>query len=325
LYNAAMTMQGRFAMPDFTQWDIHADEVLLGEAFLSIGVTDMRGIKDNISIKWDDISKAMEPGVEHADMLQSGINAKIPLSDTDVKNKIHSFSLALNINGSGQLDFLPLGKRTDIRLSSAWSSPSFEGAFLPEEREISASGFTAHWKILHLNRNYPQQWTGNGYDVGPSAFGVNLLLPVNEYQKIMRTTKYAILFIALTFLAFYMIEIMSQRLVHAIQYLLVGFALCLFYALLLSLSEHLAFGLAYAIAAAACTVCIAGYARAVLHSIRLSALVSGLISVLYGFLYVVLQQEDYALLMGSIGLFIVLAGLMFITRKIDWYALGAGK
>jgi inner membrane protein len=299
--------------------------VLLGEAFLAVGVMDMRGIKNNIVIKWDDVSYAMEPGVEHADMIQSGIHVKIPLSTTDLDHKNHSFSLTLNLNGSGRLDFLPLGKRTDIRLSSSWNSPSFEGAFLPEEREISQAGFTAHWKVLHLNRNYPQQWTDNRYDISASAFGVNLLLPVNEYQKITRTTKYAILFIALTFLVFYMIEIMGRRRVHAIQYLLVGFALSLFYALLLSLSEHLPFGLAYCIAGAACTLCITGYARGVLRSIRLAALVGGLIGVLYGFLYVVLQQEDYALLMGSVGLFAILAALMYITRRIDWYAMEAGK
>jgi inner membrane protein len=172
-----------------------------------------------------------------------------------------------------------------------------------------------------MNRNYPQQWAGKSEKLAPSAFGVSLLLPLDEYQKTMRTTKYALMFIGLTFASLFVIEILGGRAIHPIQYLLVGTALMLFYALLLSLTEHLRFQHSYLVAAAGIVVLVSAYSWSVLASRLFAGVVATVVSVLYGFLYVLLQCEDYALLLGSVGLFAILGLFMYLTRKVDWYTV----
>ena len=211
-----------------------------------------------------------------------------------------------------------------MKISSSWKDPSFIGTFIPDEHEITDDGFTAKWKILHLNRNYPQQWMGGQYKINASTFGVDLLLPVDEYQKTMRTTKYAIMFISLTFLSFFMIELLNKKVLHPIQYLLIGFALLLFYTLLLSLTEHILFKYAYILAAIANVGLITAYTRGVLKHYLQTVLIFAILTILYGYLYVVLQLQDFALLMGSIGLFVILAVVMYLTRKIDWFMILKG-
>jgi inner membrane protein len=179
---------------------------------------------------------------------------------------------------------------------------------------------------LHLNRNFPQQWTGNKYSTYDSVFGIRLLIPVDQYQKSMRSAKYAILFIALTFVVFFFIETLNVKRIHPIQYVLVGLALSVFYVLLLSISEHLGFDTSFVLSALAVTSLISLYAFSMFKNKRLASLMGLLLVIMYGFIYTVLQLEDYALLMGSIGLFIVLAIVMYLSRKIDWYAYsGTGE
>jgi len=229
--------------------------------------------------------------------------------------------MSLNLNGSGQISFVPLGKVTTVQLSSPWKNPSFTGLFLPDERIVNEQGFSAKWKILHLNRNYPQQWTGKSEKVMESAFGAKFFCPVDEYQKSMRSAKYAVLFIGLTLAAFFLTEVTNRTRIHPIQYLLIGFDICLFYLLLLSISEHTSFATAYAVSAVASVLLVASYSRGILKSGRMAATIGSLMTFLYGFLYVTLQLEDYALLIGSIGMFVVLGVVMYLTRKIDWYAI----
>jgi inner membrane protein len=219
------------------------------------------------------------------------------------------------------LYFTPVGKVTDVRLSSAWPNPSFNGAFLPDRRRVGDTGFTANWNVLHLNRNYPQLWTSNKYDISGSAFGIDLLLPVDSYQKTYRSIHYAILFIGFTFLVFFFIEVLNKIFIHPMQYLLVGVALIVFYTLLLAISEHLHFNLAFILSALATLFLIGGYVRAILRSARLTMLISGILTILYAFIFVIIQLQDYALLIGSIGIFIILALVMYFSRKIDWYHL----
>ena len=149
----------------------------------------------------------------------------------NTENVLQNFDIELELNGMENLDFIPLGKFTEVNVSSPWNNPSFAGAFLPKTREITEDGFTAQWKVNHFNRSYPQEWKGKTYDTFPSAFGVKLLVPVDEYQKTMRTSKYGLMIIALTFLSFFMIELFSKKVIHPIQYLLVGLALLIFYSL----------------------------------------------------------------------------------------------
>ena len=239
----------------------------------------------------------------------------------DGKSSYH-FAFDLVLKGSQQLYFAPVGRETKVKIQSKWATPSFDGAFLPDNRTISDAGFTADWKVLHLNRNYPQSWTGARNGIIESAFGVNLLLPTDHYKKSIRTVKYAFILIALTFLIFFFMEILNGRLVHPFQYILVGMALCIFYTLLLSFSEHLNFNIAYTLAAAMTVGMVTFYAKTIFETWQLAALVGGILTILYLFVFTIVQLNDYALLIGSLGLFGVLGIVMYLSRKIDWYNLG---
>ncbi|MGE5893922.1 MAG: inner membrane CreD family protein, partial [bacterium] len=191
----------------------------------------------------------------------------------------------------------------------------------PITREVRKDGFTANWKILHLNRNYPQFWEGGQYRVASSAFGLQLILTADIYQKATRLAKYAIMFLVFTFAAFFFSEIINRQRVHPIQYILIGIAILLFYTLVLSLSEHMHFNYSYILSAVAVTLMISGYSKAIVSNSRFALTILGILAILYSYLFIVLQLEDYALIMGSIGLFIILAVVMYITRKINWYAI----
>jgi inner membrane protein len=252
----------------------------------------------------------------------SGLTAAIPFA-TETPQRI-PFAIDLRLNGSESVSFLPLGGETVVELSSPWRAPSFSGAFLPESRTITASGFGARWNVSSLARGYPQRWRENITEenmntmLWPSAFRVGLFAPVGGYQQTERSIKYGALFIILTFVTFFLYELLSPVTLHPVQYFLVGGALCLFYLLLLSISEQASFGLAYAIASVATVGLISAYATALLRS-RLRVLgLAGVLAFLYGYLYVLLQLEDWALLMGSIGLFAILALIMYTTRRVDW-------
>ena len=199
------------------------------------------------------------------------------------------------------------------------------GNFLPDERDISETGFSANWNVLHLNRNYPQTWRANDYKVQGSEFGTNLLLPVDNYKKAYRVTKYAVLFIALTFMVFFFVEILNKVFIHPIQYLLVGVALVVFFSLLLAFSEHMLFNLAYILSALLTLALVTMYTTAILKSRQLGLFICGILLVLYGFIFTIIQMEDYALLIGSIGIFVILAIVMYFSRKIDWYNIKIGE
>lgn len=344
VYNAALSFDGQFEKPDFADLNIDAENVRWQDAFVAVGIPDMRGIQEQVSLDWAGEQLAFDPGVGTQEVLASGISVDVPLDTT--RQEI-SFSFSLKLNGSSSVGFLPLGKVTEVNVNSPWTTPSFTGAFLPDGREVSEEGFSASWEVLHLNRNFPQAWKGNQYyfplseltsaeetlnlayrvqpDLKPGqqnyAFGVNLLMPVDEYRKSMRSAKYAIMFISLTFLTFFFVEILNRKRIHPIQYLLVGLALSIFFALLLAISEHSSFNLAYILSALAVTALIAIYVAAVFKSKKLTAMLSLLLVLMYGFIFTLLQLEDYALLIGSIALFIILAVVMYISRRIDWYAV----
>ena len=319
LYSARVQIDGSFAEPSFDQLGVQAQDILWDKAFLTLGISDLKGVKEGISIQFDDQTLVADPGVNEDEVLTTGINVHPKLRQS---SKAYAFSATLDINGSGQLLFIPVGKETRVGVTSPWTTPSFIGNTLPVQRSVSDGKFNAEWKVLHLNRNFPQHWTGKQYDITQAAFGVKLLLPVDEYQKTTRAAKYAIMFIVVTFLAFFLTEILSKKVIHPIQYALIGFALLLFYVLLLSLSEQMTFNYAYVISSMGIILLVGGYTRSVLSSNTAAASITGIMIVLYGFMYVLLQLEDYALLLGSIGLFIILALVMYLTRRIDWFAVG---
>ncbi len=324
LYTGKLQFGGQFSFPNFDDWAIDKQDILWNKAFLSVGIPDMRGINDKIELAWNSQKMLFEPGIESPDVVSSGVSVATPLI-ADKKGDTFTFDFQLNLNGSERLKFLPLGKETTVSLGSSWRNPSFDGAFLPDTRNIDTKGFTAQWKVLHLNRNFPQQWLGNGQNIQESAFGVKLLTPIDEYQKTARSSKYAIMFIFLTFLGFFFVEILNKMRIHPAQYLLVGAALCVFYLLLISLSEHIKFNPAYWVSTAATVILITAYSSTIFRSKKLTISICITLLALYGFLYSLLQLQDYALLMGSLGLFSILAAIMYLSRNIDWYNLGNTK
>jgi inner membrane protein len=318
LYNCKLDVTGTFTIPRLSQLNIEPENILWGKSVFSIGITDMRGIKENIQITFDEKNYGVSPGLKTTDIASAGVSSLIPLSPTDSSKP---FSFRLNINGSEQINFTPMAEETNVNIKSSWTSPSFNGAFLPTARKITESGFNATWKVLHLNRNFPQYWQGSKYKVNNSFFGIKLLIIADVYQKSTRLSKYALMFIVFTFSAFFFSEIINRNRVHPIQYLLIGLSVILFYVLLLSISEHLNFDYAYLLASSATTCLITGYSKGILKNKYFTITVFALLTILYLYLYIVLQLEDYALIMGSIGLLAVLSTVMFITRKIDWYSL----
>ena len=228
----------------------------------------------------------------------------------------------MHLNGSVQLSFAPLGSNTEVNLRGDWADPSFQGNWLPGSRQVSEEGFTSSWNIPYLGRGYPQRWRGVDHDeaIVASQFGVDLLSPVDVRRQTERSLKYQMLFLGLTFLTVWLFEILTGMRLHLIQYGLIGTALCLFYLLELSLGEHLGFAAAYVIAAAAVIMLVAAYAWAAMGSAQSGMVVGGVVMGLYGFLYVLLMLEEYSLLVGSVGLFLILAAIMYLTRNVDWDA-----
>ncbi|OCL26939.1 hypothetical protein U472_05480 [Orenia metallireducens] len=331
LYTSELKIEGKFLAPDFAKFNIKEENVKWEEAFLSLGISDMVGIKEQIKIMWNKDDFIVEPGTKIRNIFESGVNISLPLTSAGEYN----FALDLNLNGSQELNFLPFGKKTEVELNSKWQNPNFKGSFLPANREVTENGFKAEWKVLNLNRNYPQQLLEEdskeiGKSIYKSAFGVNLLLPVDLYQKSNRSIKYAIMFIFLTFLVFFFVEVLNKINIHPIQYLLVGFALIIFYLLLLSLSEYLYFWIAYLIASISTILLITLYAKSIFIKNILAGLMGGILTLLYAFLYILLESQDFSLLVGSIAVFIILATVMYLSRNIDWYTIssnmeGSGK
>lgn len=314
VYSSDMKISGKFKRPDPTVLGISNDMFLPKEAIISMGIPDMRGIGEKVKLTFGDTLAEFGSGIPTTDVFSEGISVRMPLSEANE----FTFSIGLDLRGSQSLSFVPLGRATKVDLKSDWPHPSFNGAFLPDH-EIGIDGFNATWKVLDLNRNFPQQWKGKRTGIYDSSFGFELFMPNDHYQQSMRSAKYAILFISLTFMVFFFMETVNKKRIHPIQYILVGLALSIFFVLILSLSEFIGFSGAYLVGAVATTLLIGVYSSSILTSFRLTAVLGGLLTLMYGFIYVILQLEDTALLVGSIGLFIILATVMIWSRKVDWY------
>jgi len=319
VYNSDLNLSGTFQSIDFESFDIPLKNIQFDKAEFVVGINDLRGIDQQVNLNWNTQSIPFNPGVSSSDVVYTGINALVNINPQDSSS--YTFNLNLDFKGSQMLYFTPVGKITDVNISSKWQDPSFNGAYLPDKKEVSDTGFKANWNILHLNRNFPQSWTNTAYNIENSSFGVDLLLPVDSYQKSYRSIQYAILFVIFTFIVFFFIEVMNKVFIHPIQYILVGVALVVFYTLLLSLSEHLHYNFAFIVSALSTLLLIGGYVKAILKSQKLSLLISGILSILYLFIFVIIQLQDYALLIGSIGIFLILALVMYYSRQIDWYNL----
>jgi len=320
VYNSSVHLEGQFSTPDFSGWP-EVKDILWESAFVSIGVTDMRAIRDQIEMKWGDQVLNMAPGVEGAEVMSSGVSARV--AALNVIDGQWAFSTDIRLGGHSTLQFVPVGQVTEASMKSDWNSPKFNGAFLPDPKPtVSKEGFSAQWKVLHLNRNYPQRFLGQGADFDSSSFGAELMIMVDQYQQNERSAKYGVLLITLVFLMFFFTQALNKVKIHFVQYLMTGFALSLFYLLLLSFSEHIGFNKAYGLGALATISLVTLYFKAVTSNWKLSGILLFLLLFIFSFIFVIIQLEDFALLTGSVGLFLILALVMYLSRKVDWYTLG---
>lgn len=317
VYESSLKITGHFGIPDFETLKIDPSTVLWEKAELSVAISDLRGINAKVGLLWNGKSYPFSPGMDNKLIGANGVSMALP--NPGSPEFPSDFQLTLDIKGSDGLQFAPLGETTKVNIQSSWNDPGFQGSFLPENRMVTAEGFNAQWKILNYNRNFPQEWKDNDFSVTNADFGIKLVTTADHYQKCSRSAKYGIIVILLIFLSFFLNEMISGQKIHPFQYILVGFAVLVFYLLLLSISEHLGFNPAYLISALLATGMVLAYSRTFLRTWMNSILLTSILALSFGFIFVLMQLESYALLAGSIGLFCILALTMFFTRKINWY------
>lgn len=320
LYRADISLSGSFDPVNLASLQIAPDQVLWNEARLIMGLSDARGLEDEVSLQWNDAALKLEAGVPENEVLSSGLNTPVSCNATQTTQ----FSIRLKVKGSEYFYLTPVGKTTTVSLQSPWKNPAFDGKYIPigDTAEKSKNGFSANWKIVQASRPYPQSWTNSNQKIAESAFGVRLIQPTNSYTKTERSVKYALLFIGLTFAVFFFIELLQKKQIHPLQYLLVGIALSVFYTLLLSFSEYAGFNMAYVIAAGATISLIGLYVWSMFKKGRIAFGFTLALSSLYAYIFFLIQLQDYALLFGSVGLFLVVALAMYSSRKVDWYNVG---
>jgi inner membrane protein len=322
VYRLDLTVEGEFARPSFSELGVEPAAVAWERAHLALGISDARAIQEQTAVSWNDKRVSFLPGTGAFTDGGTGIHAVVGAAEGMERFR---FSFPLSLNGSVGVSLTPFGQNTLVELQSDSGNPSFQGSWLPVERSVSEAAFRAKWSIPFLGRSYPQAWRADVAmleAINGSRFGVELVNPVDHYRMAERSVKYAGLFILLTFATVWLIEVLAGVRVHPIQYLMLGGALCLFYLLELSLSEHLGFPSAYAIASVSVIGMVGAYSLVVLHRIGHALVVGAGVALLFGYLYILLMNEDYALLIGSVGLFVILAAIMYATRRVDWYAVG---
>ncbi|KVL88736.1 cell envelope integrity protein CreD [Burkholderia stagnalis] len=325
VYDLQSRWEGTLALPDLKQLPQSAGHVsfAIGTAYVAFGISDVRGLMTQPVLAFGGKRLAVEQGAR-LPSLRQGVHADVDLAAFAAAggNPV-PFSIDLPLLGAQSVAFAPVADQNDFSLKSAWPHPSFDGAFLPRTRTVDAGGFASAWSLTSFNTKVREQIaSGSGDDAFESA-SVSLIEPVNVYLEAERATKYGALFVMLTFASFFMFELVKRLRIHPIQYLLVGLSLALFFLLLLSLSEHIAFGYAYLAASGACIGLLGFYVSFVLHSARRGATFAGLLAMLYAALYGLLLSEDNALMLGSLLLFAILATIMLLTRHVDWYSVGA--
>lgn len=335
VYESDLDFDVNFKAPDFQKLNIDMKDILWGESSIIMGINDLRGISGNPILKIGNQELVSEPSSQiglttpydngsdsyatNANLasMENGIVALLPWKRAE--DFSGSISLKMSVKGSTRLYFVPIGRTTKVLLQGPWASPSFDGSFLPSTREVNEHGFTAQWDILHYNRPFSQQWIGTHQKLAGSEFGVKLLIPVDQYQKSMRTSKYGAMIILLTFISLFMVEIMRKIRIHPFQYILIGGALIIYYSLLLSFSEHVGYNIAYLIATLSTIILVSLYSKTFLKERKLIFIFSFLLMFFYGFIFVIIQMQDYSLLLGSLGLFFIIGLLMYFSKNIKWY------
>ncbi|HNP32709.1 MAG TPA: cell envelope integrity protein CreD [Flavobacterium sp.] len=319
VFTADMSFKGNFLSPNFSKLSIAEENIQWDKAAIIVKTTNLKSIKSELKIQLNSDKFTFEP--QNSDKSEYSILAtNIFDYKALTKNEKIDFNFAITYNGSNSVKFIPIGKVTDVSIDSDWESPSFEGTFAASDttKTINKKGFHADWKILDINRTFSQQYANVLPNLDDYLFGVKLIQTVDEYQQNERASKYGFLVIGLTFLIFFLIQSISKINIHIFQYSMIGLALIMFYTLLISITEHSTFSFAYSIAGISVVAMITMYSISILKNRKFPMFIGAALSVLYSFIYVIIQMEDYALLVGSIGLFLILGAVMYFSRKIDW-------
>ncbi len=328
VYTSQIKVSGTFSQLELKKSGIDPAMIQWEQAKVDIGLSDLKGLKNNPVIRLGNQNYEVEPDFTSLKLFSNNLVILPNLSLE--KSTALNFSFDLDLRGSERLSFLHLGKNTTVKIEGEWNDPSFTGRYLPDERSLSGKAFSATWKMPYYNRPYPQQWIeentilnttdtqvqGSNNSDSRAVFGVDFLLPVDQYQKTIRTAKYAFLVILLSFLSLFFTELLIKQRVHFLQYILIGAAMTIYYILLLSLSEQLGFNLAYVIASAATASLIGTFIWSLLKNRKVALVFTSILTMFYSFIFVILQLQDLALLVGSIGLFLIVALLMYLSQKI---------
>ena len=323
VYNSEIFLKGNFKSFSFDKLDIDKKNIIWEKAKIIFKTSNVKGVDNILTAHLNQTSLELSSSIIKSKNKYYTLESKPFDLKNILKNKqLLTFNLNFATKGSEAIQFIPIGKETHANISSNWQTASFNGEFLPYNSDkISAKGFNAKWKILDINRPFGQTFFNDIPNLDQFNFGVNFKIPVDEYQKSERSAKYGFLVIALTFLTFFIIQIISKINIHPFQYLMIGFALLMFYTLLVSISEHSNFFKAYTISSIAVISLIILYTKTIFNSLKFALFVGGSLTILYLFIFIIIQLESYALLVGSLGLFLILTLIMFITRKINWFSV----
>lgn len=320
VFTTNMDFSGEFIPTDLSAKGINNEDIIWEKATVIINTSNLKGIKSEMRLKLNNKTYNFETNFNNNNNSLDILETEF-LETNAVKTTANTnFSISMSFNGSEQIEIIPIGKTTNMSMTSNWADPSFIGNYLPDDetKTITKDGFNANWKILHINRAFSQQHLNQLPNLNRFAFGTKFMVMVDEYQKSERSAKYGFLVIGLTFLTFFLIQTISKINIHPFQYLMIGLALTMFYTLLVSISEHSSFLKAYLIAGISVISLITLYSKSILKTFKFPLFIGISLCALYTFIYVIIQLENYALLVGSIGLFTILAIVMFVSRKIDW-------
>ncbi|HAK29373.1 MAG TPA: cell envelope integrity protein CreD, partial [Sphingobacterium sp.] len=350
VYNSNITLDGSFDKISLEKLEIPNEQIDWKGSKLIFGIQDFKGLGKRPSLNWDGNELTFDPDFNNLKLFKQNLVCPVPLDPQKTDNR---FKIKLNLKGSKSLNFLPLGDQTNIQAKGNWANPSFTGAFLPGKRNTETSNFSASWEIPSFSRKLPQQWTGDARSIfqfdnnlengnegneqkpaqavsttiasannlldNADMITINFLPDINNYQKTTRVAKYGILVIILTFTSLLFTEVIKKKRIHIIQYILIGAAMVLFYTLLLALSEHIGFNLAYLTASVATVMLIGSFIKSITKDQKSALLLSSILALFYLFIYILMQLRDYSLIAGTIGIFIILAILMRVSTKINWY------
>lgn len=319
VYNSLVDVRGDFPVPDLKALGIDDANVQYDKARLVFGISDMNGLKNTPVIKIAGQDYNTEPAAASHSPFANGLQARFSMT----KGQTFAFNYQLDLRGSNNLQFLHTGKSTHIEVNGDWPHPNFDTK-APDNSNISTKGFTANWRMSYYKRPFPQQWANDDSvlvsekALAQAVVNVKLQLPIDQYRKVMRTTKYSTLIILLTFISLFLTELIRKQRIHLFNYALIGAAMIVYYTLLLSFSEQLGFNWSYLVSSVATIALIAWFTGSLLKNGGAAALFAGILTIFYGFIYVLVQLEELSLMVGSLALFIVVALLMYFSRRINF-------